>query len=40
MGFAKLGNIIKFIPYPVIVGFTTGIAVIIFSSQLNSFFWN
>jgi SulP family sulfate permease len=37
MGFAKLGNVIKFIPYPVIVGFTTGIAVIIFSSQLNNF---
>ena len=27
MGFAKLGNVIKFIPSPVIVGFTTGIAV-------------
>ncbi len=35
MGLAGLGSIIKFIPYPVIVGFTTGIAVIIFSSQLN-----
>lgn len=35
MGLARLGSIIKFIPYPVVVGFTTGIAVIIFSSQIN-----
>lgn len=35
MGLAKLGSIIKFMPYPVIVGFTTGIAVIIFTSQIN-----
>lgn len=38
MGIAKLGNVIKFIPYPLIVGFTTGIAVIIFSSQMKDFF--
>jgi SulP family sulfate permease len=38
MGIAKLGNIIKFIPYPLIVGFTTGISVIIFSSQMKDFF--
>ncbi|MCF8261887.1 MAG: STAS domain-containing protein [Melioribacteraceae bacterium] len=38
MGFAQLGSIIKFIPYPVIVGFTSGIAVVIFSSQVNDFF--
>ncbi|MDN5377400.1 MAG: sulfate permease, SulP family, partial [Sulfurospirillum sp.] len=38
MGFFKLGNIIKFIPYPVTVGFTTGIALIIFSSQMKDFF--
>jgi SulP family sulfate permease len=38
MGVAKLGNIIKFIPHPLIVGFTTGIAVIIFSSQMKDFF--
>lgn len=38
MGIAKLGNIIKFIPHPLIVGFTTGIAVIIFSSQMKDFF--
>ena len=37
MGIAKLGNVIKFIPYPLIVGFTTGIAVIIFSSQVKDF---
>ncbi len=35
MGLAGLGSIIKFIPYPVVVGFTAGIAVIIFTSQLN-----
>lgn len=38
MGFAKLGNIIKFIPYPLIVGFTSGIALIIFSSQIKDLF--
>jgi SulP family sulfate permease len=34
MGLFRLGSVIKFIPYPVVVGFTTGIAVIIFSSQM------
>jgi len=38
MGFARFGSVIKFIPYPLIVGFTTGIAVIIFSSQMKDFF--
>ena len=38
MGMARLGAVIKFIPYPLIVGFTSGIALIIFSSQLNDFF--
>src|ERR1700730_17950808 len=38
MGFAHLGSIIKFIPHPLIVGFTSGIAIIIFSSQLKDFF--
>ena len=38
MGLARLGNVIKFIPYPLIVGFTTGIAVIIFSSQIKDLF--
>ena len=37
MGFAKLGSAIKFIPHPVITGFTSGIAVIIFSSQVKDF---
>lgn len=35
MGFAKLGTAVKFIPHSVIVGFTSGIAVIIFSSQIK-----
>ena len=38
MGLARLGNVIKFIPHPLIVGFTTGIAVIIFSSEMKDFF--
>lgn len=38
MGFAQFGSIIKFIPYPIIVGFTSGIAIVIFSSQMNDFF--
>jgi len=38
MGMARLGGVIKFIPYPVTIGFTSGIAVIIFSSQLKDLF--
>jgi SulP family sulfate permease len=38
MGFARFGSVIKFIPHPLIVGFTTGIAIIIFSSQVKDFF--
>ncbi|MBM7408508.1 SulP family inorganic anion transporter [Methanococcus maripaludis] len=38
MGLLKLGNIIKFIPYPVTMGFTSGIALIIFSTQVKDFF--
>lgn len=38
MGFARFGSIIKFIPHPVIVGFTSGIALIIFSTQIKDFF--
>ena len=38
MGVLKLGNLIKFIPYPVTAGFTSGIAVIIFIGQLKEFF--
>jgi len=37
-GYLRLGTYIKFIPYPVTVGFTAGIAVIIFSSQLHDLF--
>ncbi|MCK9347023.1 MAG: sulfate permease [Bacteroidales bacterium] len=35
MGFFKLGSVIKFIPYPIIVGFTSGIALTIFSTQIK-----
>ena len=38
MGLTKLGSVIKFVPYPVIVGFTAGIALTIFSTQMNDFF--
>lgn len=38
MGLARLGNLLKYIPYPLIVGFTSGIAVIISSSQIKDFF--
>ena len=37
IGLARLGALIKFIPYPVITGFTSGIAVIIFSSEVKDF---
>ncbi len=37
MGIARLGQIIKFIPHPVVTGFTSGIAVVIFSSQVKDF---
>lgn len=38
MGLARFGNLLKYIPYPLIVGFTSGIAVIIFTSQIKDFF--
>ncbi len=38
MGIARLGVLLKFIPYPVTTGFTTGIAVTIFSAQIKDFF--
>ena len=38
VGYLRLGTYIKFIPYPVTVGFTAGIAVIIFASQLSELF--
>ncbi|HKW14732.1 MAG TPA: SulP family inorganic anion transporter, partial [Candidatus Krumholzibacteria bacterium] len=37
MGLTRMGAVIKFIPYPVTVGFTAGIALIILSSQLRDF---
>jgi sulfate permease, SulP family len=37
LGFSKLGSMIKFIPYPVTTGFTNGIAVLIFSTQIKDF---
>lgn len=38
MGFMKLGAVIKFIPYPIVIGFTSGIALTIFSTQIKDFF--
>lgn len=37
MGLGRLGAVIKFIPHPLIIGFTSGIALIIFSSQVKDF---
>jgi len=37
-GYAKFGQVVKYIPYPVVTGFTAGIAVIIASSQVKDFF--
>jgi len=37
MGLARFGALLKFVPYPLTVGFTSGIAVIIFSSQISDF---
>ena len=38
LGACKLGTMIKYIPYPVVTGFTSGIAIIIMSTQLRDFF--
>jgi len=38
MGAARFGTMIKYIPYPVTMGFTSGIAVLIFSTQIKDFF--
>ncbi|HJC98699.1 MAG TPA: sulfate permease [Candidatus Phocaeicola merdavium] len=38
LGIFKLGTIIKFIPYPIVVGFTSGIAVTIFTTQIADIF--
>lgn len=37
LGAFRLGTIIKFIPYPIVVGFTSGIAVTIFTTQIQEF---
>ena len=37
MGFLRMGAIFKFIPYPIVVGFTSGIALTIFSTQIKDF---
>ncbi len=37
LGVFRLGTVIKFIPYPIVVGFTAGIALTIFSTQINDF---
>jgi SulP family sulfate permease len=37
MGLSRLGTMIKYIPYPVTMGFTSGIAVLIFSTQIKDF---
>lgn len=38
MGVLKLGTLIRFMPYPIVVGFTSGIALVIFSSQMKDLF--
>ena len=38
MGVAGLGTMIKYIPYPVTMGFTSGIAILIFTTQIKDFF--
>ena len=38
MGLMKMGSVIKYIPRPVTMGFTNGIAVVIFSTQIKDFF--
>jgi SulP family sulfate permease len=38
MGVFRLGQLLKFIPYPVVIGFTGGVAIIIFSSEVRDLF--
>lgn len=38
MGLARMGTMVKYVPYPVITGFTSGIAVVIFSTQIKDLF--
>ena len=37
MGISKAGSLIKYIPYPVVIGFTSGLALIIFTNQIPDF---
>jgi len=37
LGFAKIGNLLRFIPRPVMIGFVNALAIIIFKSQLSYF---
>ena len=39
LGVFHLGTIIKYIPYPIVVGFTSGIALTIFTTQIKDLFW-
>lgn len=39
MGVLKLGTVIKFIPYPIVVGFTSGIAITIFTTTNERLIW-
>jgi SulP family sulfate permease len=38
MGLLRLGSVIKFMPYPIVVGFTSGIALVIFTTQIKDLF--
>ena len=38
MGLSRIGSWIKYVPHPLVIGFTTGIALLIFSSQMKDFF--
>lgn len=38
MGVLKFGKVMRYIPHPLIIGFTNGIAVVLFSTQINDFF--
>lgn len=38
LGLLRMGSLIKYIPYSLIIGFTSGIAVVIFSTQIKDFF--
>ncbi|MDR3111561.1 MAG: STAS domain-containing protein [Elusimicrobiota bacterium] len=38
MGLLKFGKVIKYIPDPIIIGFTNGIGIVLFSTQINDFF--